>query len=126
LDTVGSLTPVPLPEPLKLADGGLVWWLPGFLSPATADSLLRRLWLEVDWQQSPGLAPEIASLLFGASRRFRLRTNCTRETLDLELSGGSLLLMRGTLQHHCQQTLARTRRVVGEPINLTFRHVAQR
>jgi len=44
--------------------------------------------------------------------------------LDLELPHGSLLLMGGATQHHWVHALPKTRRPVGERINLTFRRVA--
>ena len=72
-----------------------------------------------------GRDPVIASVSLGAPRRFCLRHRRQRELkLDLELPHGSLLVMAGPLQHHWVHALPKTRRPVGERINLTFRRVA--
>ena len=65
----------------------------------------------------------IASLSLGATRRFLLRHNKTRETLSLELEDGSLLLMRGSLQHHWRHCLPKDPACSGSRINLTFRRI---
>jgi len=71
-----------------------------------------------------GRDPVIASVSFGAVRRFRLRHRRLRhEVRSLELAHGSLLLMGGPLQHHWRHALPKTLRPVGERINLTFRRV---
>ena len=70
-----------------------------------------------------GDEPLIASLSLGATRRFRLRHRARGETLDLDLDHGSLLIMAGTLQRHWQHQLPRTRRPLGERLNLTFRRI---
>jgi len=74
-----------------------------------------------------GREPVIASLSFGAARRFRLRhrTDPTRR-LDIDLESGSLLLMRGATQENYRHDLPRTKRAVGERINLTFRLIHPR
>lgn len=68
-----------------------------------------------------GPNPTIASISLGASRRFRLRHNASRQTRGLDLESGSLLLMAGPTQHHWQHCLPRTRRCQQPRINLTFR-----
>jgi alkylated DNA repair dioxygenase AlkB len=70
-----------------------------------------------------GAEPVIASVSFGATRRFRLRHRASRETLALDLSHGSLLVMSGPMQQHWLHSLPRTVRSVDERINLTFRWV---
>ena len=71
-----------------------------------------------------GAAPVIASLSLGASRRFLLKHRRKPERkLALELVSGSLLVMAGETQRHYRHALPRTRRTVGERINLTFRLV---
>ena len=71
-----------------------------------------------------GRDPVIASLSFGAARRFRMRHRRRRDlTLELELGDGSLLLMHGATQHHWVHALPKTARPVGERINLTFRRI---
>jgi len=71
-----------------------------------------------------GRDPVIASLSFGAARRFRMRHRRRRDlTLELELGDGSLLLMHGATQHHWVHALPKTARPVAERINLTFRRI---
>lgn len=71
-----------------------------------------------------GTDPVIASLSLGAVRRFALRHKATRERRDLELTPGSLLVMRGATQAHWQHALPRSARATGVRINLTFRRIA--
>ena len=70
-----------------------------------------------------GRDPVIASLSLGATRRFKLRHLATKETHSLDLSDGSLLLMSGPSQREWEHCLTKTKRAVGERINLTFRWV---
>jgi len=71
-----------------------------------------------------GRNPVIASLSLGATRRFRLRHNDSRDTHSLELEHGSLLLMSGPTQHHWQHCLPRSKRCHAPRINLTFRLIS--
>jgi alkylated DNA repair dioxygenase AlkB len=64
-----------------------------------------------------GQGPWIASLSLGAERKFLLRERPDRPAARLALAHGSLLLMPAALRH----ALPRTRRPVGERINVTFR-----
>jgi alkylated DNA repair dioxygenase AlkB len=64
----------------------------------------------------------IASLSFGAARRFRLRHRESRETVTLDLADGSLLLMLDC-QEAWEHTIPRTKRPVGGRINLTYRKI---
>jgi alkylated DNA repair dioxygenase AlkB len=71
-----------------------------------------------------GVQPVIASLSFGAERRFRFRSRTTRRVaLSIDLAHGSLLLMRGATQRSYQHDLPKTARAVGERVNLTFRWI---
>jgi len=77
-----------------------------------------------DSEPELGAEPVIASLSFGATRRFRLqhkRDPALRA--DIALESGSLLLMAGATQRHYRHDLPRTAREVGARINLTFRHI---
>ncbi len=76
----------------------------------------------------PELGPEplIASLSFGASRRFLLKPKRGGRSLGIELEHGSLLLMRSHCQRDYLHALPKTTRPVAERINLTFRWVAAR
>jgi alkylated DNA repair dioxygenase AlkB len=75
-----------------------------------------------DDERPLGPDPVIASLSFGAMRRFRLKHKRHREQrLGLDLPAGSCLVMAGALQHHWQHALPKTARPVGPRVNLTFR-----
>jgi alkylated DNA repair dioxygenase AlkB len=76
-----------------------------------------------DKEKELGRDPYIASLSLGATRLFRLQHNKRRETVETDLSAGSLLLMSGALQHHWRHCVPKTRQPVGGRINLTFRHI---
>lgn len=70
-----------------------------------------------------GRDPVIASLSLGATRRFKLRDLATKETQDLDLGDGSLLIMSGPSQREWEHCAPKTKRPVGERVNLTFRWV---
>jgi alkylated DNA repair dioxygenase AlkB len=67
----------------------------------------------------------IASLSFGAERKFSFKHKETKETLSLLLEQGSLLLMKGTTQTHWWHSLPKTKKVNRPRINLTFRSMAE-
>jgi len=80
-----------------------------------------------DDERELGRDPVIASVSLGATRRFCLRHRRHKDLkLDLLLPHGSLLCMGGTTQHHWVHALPKTRRPVGERVNLTFRRVVLR
>lgn len=68
---------------------------------------------------APGGA--IASLSFGAERRFLFRHKGTKETVELSLAAGSLLVMRGATQDRWLHSLPKMKRVTRPRVNLTFR-----
>ena len=74
-----------------------------------------------DAEKELGINPVIASVNFGATRKFQLRHINTKEKLEIELTHGSLLIMQGELQHFWQHQIPKTSKVVNERINLTFR-----
>jgi alkylated DNA repair dioxygenase AlkB len=78
-----------------------------------------------DDEESLGINPVIASVSFGATRTFRLRHRHDRSLVpvNLPLTTGSLLIMRGQTQHYWQHQLPKTRKPVGARINITFRHI---
>ncbi len=63
----------------------------------------------------------IASLSFGAARKFAFKHAKTNERLDIELANGSLLDMKGEIQQHWYHALPKTKKVKNRRINLTFR-----
>ena len=76
-----------------------------------------------DAERELGAQPTIASLSFGATRRFRLRPRGEGPTQDIALESGSLLLMAGETQQNWRHALPRTAKSVGARINLTFRRI---
>ena len=70
----------------------------------------------------------IASVSFGADRRFLFRHNCHKENqlpvVELMLNHGSLLLMQGEIQQHWKHALPVASKVKSPRINLTFRTIA--
>ena len=77
-----------------------------------------------DDEKSLGEAPQIASVSLGASRRFVLRRKSDHSNKkELLLTDGSLLLMLGETQTLWQHALPKTRKSVGDRINLTFRQI---
>ena len=74
-----------------------------------------------------GAEPEIASVSLGATRTFQLRHRTRRDLdrIDLDLTPGSLLVMRGKTQECWQHALPKRRgkRAPGPRINLTFRRI---
>jgi alkylated DNA repair dioxygenase AlkB len=73
----------------------------------------------------PEMGDTIGSLSLGATRKFRIRHNRTRETRAFLLGHGSLIIMTGTMQQNWQHEVPKTKRPVGERINLTFRSIIQ-
>ena len=74
-----------------------------------------------DAEKELGINPIIASVNFGATRKFQLRHIKTKEKIEIELTHGSLLIMQGELQHFWQHQVPKTTQKVTERINLTFR-----
>lgn len=66
----------------------------------------------------------IASMSFGAERKFSFRHKRTRETVSLLLEDGSLLVMAGTTQTHWHHQLPKSAKASVPRINLTFRTMA--
>ncbi|MEZ4449820.1 MAG: alpha-ketoglutarate-dependent dioxygenase AlkB [Nannocystaceae bacterium] len=82
----------------------------------------------VGWHadESPavGRDPVIASLSFGAARRFQLRPKGEiAHSIELLLEPGDLLIMGGDLQHTHLHRVPREGSAVGPRINVTFRAI---
>jgi alkylated DNA repair dioxygenase AlkB len=76
-----------------------------------------------DDEKSLGQNPVIASLSFGAERRFCFQNGQGDLKVEMTLGHGSLLWMAGETQHHWKHALPKMRRVTGPRLNLTFRQV---
>jgi len=65
----------------------------------------------------------IASLSFGAERKFAFKHKTTKETVSLILEHGSLLVMKDETQTHWLHRLPPTKKISKPRINLTFRSI---
>ena len=65
----------------------------------------------------------IASLSFGAERKFAFKHKVSKEVVALPLKAGSLLVMKGVTQQHWLHRLPPTKKVHSPRINLTFRTI---
>lgn len=65
----------------------------------------------------------IASVSFGAERKFVFKHKETKENISLNLEHGSLLIMKGTTQSYWLHRLPPTKKVNSPRINLTFRTI---
>jgi alkylated DNA repair dioxygenase AlkB len=63
----------------------------------------------------------IASLSFGAERKFSFKHKQTKQTISLVLEHGSLLMMKDATQTNWLHSLPKSEKVIGSRINLTFR-----
>ncbi len=67
----------------------------------------------------------IASLSFGAERKFAFKHKQSKEKVELYLQHGSLLVMKDTTQSHWLHRLPPTKKVTTARINLTFRTIVE-
>lgn len=74
---------------------------------------------EIDLQKNGA----IASLTFGAERKFALKHKKTQQKVELILEHGSLLVMKGVTQTFWLHRLPPTKRIHQPRINLTFRTI---
>lgn len=65
----------------------------------------------------------IASLSFGATRKFAFKHKASKETVSIVLESGSLLVMKDETQKHWLHRLPPTKKVLKPRINLTFRTI---
>ena len=65
----------------------------------------------------------IASMSFGAERKFAFKHIRTKQTVSIFLQSGSLLTMENQTQDHWQHRLPPTKKVTMPRINLTFRQM---
>jgi alkylated DNA repair dioxygenase AlkB len=74
-----------------------------------------------DDEKALGKDSTIASLSFGAERKFALKHRVTKQGTSVLLEHGSLLVMKGTTQSHWLHSLPKTKKVTMPRVNLTFR-----
>ena len=74
-----------------------------------------------DDEVSLGENTNIASLSFGAVRKFSLKHKTSKQTVSLLLATGALLVMKGSTQSYWLHCLPKRKNVTSPRINLTFR-----
>lgn len=67
----------------------------------------------------------IASLSFGAERKFAFKHKQTKEKLEFLLEHGSLLVMKGDTQDYWLHRLPPTKKIKEARVNLTFRTIVE-
>lgn len=71
-----------------------------------------------------GKNPVIASISLGGIRRFQFKHKTNKDLKEsIELQHGSLLMMKGSMQHFWKHQLPKTKKEVAPRINLTFRKI---
>ncbi len=76
-----------------------------------------------DDEKSMGVNTTIASLSFGAERKFSFKHKLTKQTISILLESGSLLVMKGATQTNWLHSLPKTKKNTHPRINLTFRTI---
>jgi alkylated DNA repair dioxygenase AlkB len=77
-----------------------------------------------DDENELGQNPVIASLSLGQERRFDIRNKKDHKNkFSVLLESGSLLLMKGDMQHHWEHSIAKTKKPMEARLNLTFRQI---
>jgi alkylated DNA repair dioxygenase AlkB len=76
-----------------------------------------------DGEKSPGKNITIASLSFGAERKFSFKHKQTKQTVSLVLEHGSLLIMNDATQRNWLHSLPKSENITHPRINLTFRTI---
>ena len=74
-----------------------------------------------DDEKALGKNTSIASMSFGAERKFLFKHKTNKQTVSLLLEHGSLLIMKDTTQTHWLHRLPTTTKINTPRINLTFR-----
>lgn len=78
-----------------------------------------------DDEKELGKNPIIASVNFGETRDFIIRRNDDHsKKITIPLGHGTLLVMRGELQHFWQHSVPKRKKVKGSRFNLTFRNIS--
>lgn len=74
-----------------------------------------------DDEKSLGKDTSIASLSFGAERKFALKHRVNKHPVGLILENGSLLVMKGATQSNWLHSLPKSKKITTPRVNLTFR-----
>lgn len=76
-----------------------------------------------DNEKKLGLNPIIASVSFGATRKFQIKHISSNRKEDILLRNGSLLVMGGETQSKWKHQIPKEKSVIKPRINLTFRRI---
>ena len=76
-----------------------------------------------DDEKPLGKKNTIASLSFGAERKFSFKHKQTKQIVSLVLEDGSLLIMKGATQSNWLHSLPKSKNIIQPRINLTFRTI---
>ena len=80
-----------------------------------------------DNEKELGKNPVIASVSFGEPRVFHFKHRTLKDQKHkLILQHGSLLIMKGDMQHHWLHQIPKTMKQIGARINLTFRYINEK
>ena len=74
-----------------------------------------------DDEKALGKSTSIASMSFGAERKFLFKHKVSKETIGMFLKNGSLLEMKDTTQKNWLHRLPPTKKIATARVNLTFR-----
>ncbi len=78
-----------------------------------------------DDEKSLGKNSTIASLSFGAERKFVFKHKLTKQSVSVLLEAGSLLVMKDSTQTYWLHSLPKSKKITRPRINLTFRTMIQ-
>jgi alkylated DNA repair dioxygenase AlkB len=78
-----------------------------------------------DNEKELGNNPIIASVSLGVVRTFRCKHRMSNHTIDIVLEPGSLLIMRGSMQHNWVHSLPISKKIKDARINCTFRTIIE-
>ena len=76
-----------------------------------------------DDEKSMGRNTTIASVSFGAERKFCFKHKRTAQAISVVLESGSLLVMKDATQTHWLHSLPKSKKITTPRINLTFRTI---
>ncbi len=79
-----------------------------------------------DGEKSLGDNTTIASISFGAERKFTFKHKRTKQTISLVLEHGSLLVMKDNTQTNWLHSLPTSKKITRPRINLTFRTIVDK
>ncbi len=76
-----------------------------------------------DDEAALGEQPIIASVSFGALRKFSFKHKNNKQKIDINLEHGSLIMMQGNTQRHWQHAILKSKKILKPRISLTFRTI---